>query len=111
MARQKNAVENQILVRDSKGINEEQVKEMKSAFDHFDKNDDGRLDHFEFRACLVSLGYNVDTEEHLVNHNVSCSPLLYFSFDFVAFLLRLSLTHLLISMISQNFLFCSCHSL
>lgn len=44
---------------------------MKSAFDHFDKNDDGRLDHFEFRACLVSLGYNVDTEEHLVNHNVS----------------------------------------
>ena len=71
VARQKNAVENQILVRDSKGINEEQVKEMKSAFDHFDKNDDGRLDHFEFRACLVSLGYNVDTEEHLVNHNVS----------------------------------------
>ncbi|KAL5269854.1 hypothetical protein ACHWQZ_G003356 [Mnemiopsis leidyi] len=69
VARQKNAVENQILVRDSKGINEEQVKEMKSAFDHFDKNDDGRLDHFEFRACLVSLGYNVDTEEHLVNHN------------------------------------------
>ena len=44
---------------------------MKSAFDHFDKNDDGKLDHFEFRACLVSLGYNVDTEEHLVNHNVS----------------------------------------
>lgn len=71
VARQKNAVENQILVRDSKGINEEQVKEMKSAFDHFDKNDDGRLDHFEFRACLVSLGYNVDTEEHLVNHNMS----------------------------------------
>eukprot|EP00116_Pleurobrachia_bachei_P003825 sb/3464087/ len=42
VARQKSAVENQILVRDSKGINEEQVREMKGAFDHFDKNDDGR---------------------------------------------------------------------
>ena len=49
------------------------MKEMKNAFDHFDKNEDGKLDHFEFRACLVSLGYNVDTEEHLANH-VSINP-------------------------------------
>ena len=53
---------------------------MKSAFDHFDKNDDGRLDHFEFRACLVSLGYNVDTEEHLVNHNVWFTNDLFYNF-------------------------------
>ena len=68
--RQRNAVDNQILITESQGMTVEQVVELKGAFSHFDKNNDQVLDHFEFRACLVSMGFNVDTEEHLVNEAV-----------------------------------------
>lgn len=54
-----NEIENQILTRDSKGITEEQLNEFRAAFNHFDKNHNQRLEPREFRACLVSLGYNI----------------------------------------------------
>ncbi|XP_014664565.1 PREDICTED: alpha-actinin, sarcomeric-like isoform X1 [Priapulus caudatus] len=52
-------IENQILLRDSKGISEEQMKEYRISFNHFDKNKSQRLEPNEFKACLLSLGYNL----------------------------------------------------
>lgn len=52
-----NEVENQILLRDSIGITEEQMKELRATFNHFDKNNNNRLDYNEFKQCLVSLGH------------------------------------------------------
>lgn len=50
---------NQILTRDSRGITEEQMKEYKESFNFFDKDGAKKLDRTEFRACLVSLGYDI----------------------------------------------------
>ena len=49
----------QILTRDSKGISNEQMDEFRKSFYHFDKNRTRRLEPKEFKACLVSLGYNI----------------------------------------------------
>ncbi|XP_064623747.1 alpha-actinin-like isoform X3 [Lineus longissimus] len=59
IARAINEVENQILTRDSKGISEEQLTEFRRSFFYFDKNHTQRLEAKEFRACLMSLGYNI----------------------------------------------------
>ncbi|XP_056020706.1 alpha-actinin-like isoform X3 [Ostrea edulis] len=59
VARNINEVENQILTRDSKGISEDQMNEFRVSFNHFDKNRTRRLEPKEFKACLVSLGYNI----------------------------------------------------
>uniref|UniRef100_A0AAQ6ANS8 Actinin alpha 4 n=1 Tax=Amphiprion ocellaris TaxID=80972 RepID=A0AAQ6ANS8_AMPOC len=53
IARTINEVENQILTRDAKGISQEQLYEYRASFNHFDK---------EFKACLISLGYDGDGE-------------------------------------------------
>ena len=50
---------NQILARDSSNISDKQMKEYKESFAHFDKNGNGYLDRIEFRACLLSIGYDV----------------------------------------------------
>lgn len=55
-----NEVENQILMRDSFGVTEEQMKEYRASFNHFDKDQTNRLEKPEFRKCLISLGYNID---------------------------------------------------
>jgi actinin alpha len=52
-------LQNQILTRDSRGITEEQMKEYRDSFNHFDKDGSKKLDHVEFRACLISLGYDM----------------------------------------------------
>jgi actinin alpha len=59
IARATNEVENQILTRDSKGISNEQMDEFRKSYFHFDKNRTRRLEPKEFKACLVSLGYNI----------------------------------------------------
>ena len=59
VARATNEVENQILTRDSKGISNEQMDEFRKSYFHFDKNRTRRLEPKEFKACLVSLGYNI----------------------------------------------------
>jgi actinin alpha len=59
IARSVNEVENQILTRDSKGISNEQMDEFRKSFNHFDKKRNKRLEPKEFKACLVSLGYNI----------------------------------------------------
>ena len=35
--RTRNETENQILIRDSKGLTEDQIKEYRQSFDHFDR--------------------------------------------------------------------------
>ncbi|CAH8611714.1 unnamed protein product [Dicrocoelium dendriticum] len=53
-----NLIENQILTRDSKGLTADQMTDLRTCFRHFDRNDTGRLEPHEFRACLVSLGHS-----------------------------------------------------
>lgn len=62
IARNVNEVENQILTRDSKGITNEQMDEFRKSFFHFDKTRSRRLEPKEFKACLVSLGYNIKND-------------------------------------------------
>lgn len=54
-----NEVENQILTRDSKGITNEQLDEFRKSFNHFDRNKTRKLEPREFKACLMSLGFNI----------------------------------------------------
>lgn len=53
-----NVLENQILLRDSKGITKEQMDDFRKCFNYFDKNSSRQLDPTEFRSCLMSLGYS-----------------------------------------------------
>eukprot|EP00118_Oscarella_pearsei_P024574 m.306337 g.306337 ORF g.306337 m.306337 type:complete len:880 (+) comp41163_c0_seq1:81-2720(+) len=54
-----NDIGNQILTRDTKGISEEKMQELRQSFNHFDKDKSGQLDKNEFKACLLSIGYNL----------------------------------------------------
>ena len=58
----------QILTRDSKGISEDQMNEFRLSFNHFDKNRTRRLEPKEFKACLVSLGYNIRDDRQVGNY-------------------------------------------
>uniref|UniRef100_A0A8C7J8C6 Alpha-actinin-4-like n=1 Tax=Oncorhynchus kisutch TaxID=8019 RepID=A0A8C7J8C6_ONCKI len=60
IARTINEIENQILTRDAKGISQEQLHEYRTSFNHFDKV--RGLMAEEFKACLISLGYDGDAE-------------------------------------------------
>ncbi|XP_035312666.1 alpha-actinin-4 isoform X1 [Cricetulus griseus] len=62
IARTINEVENQILTRDAKGISQEQMQEFRASFNHFDKDHVGALGPEEFKACLISLGYDVEND-------------------------------------------------
>uniref|UniRef100_A0AAR2LPB6 Actinin alpha 3b n=1 Tax=Pygocentrus nattereri TaxID=42514 RepID=A0AAR2LPB6_PYGNA len=62
MARTINEVENQILTRDAKGISQEQLNEFRASFNHFDRRN-GRMDPDDFRACLISMGYDLGEVE------------------------------------------------
>lgn len=61
----------QILTRDSKGISEEQMNEFRVSFNHFDKNRSRRLEPKEFKACLVSLGYNIRDDRQVRKYKYS----------------------------------------
>ncbi|XP_035987438.1 alpha-actinin-4 isoform X1 [Fundulus heteroclitus] len=63
IARTINEVENQILTRDAKGISQEQLYEYRASFNHFDKDHSGALKAEEFKACLISLGYDVENDK------------------------------------------------
>lgn len=69
----------QIIIRDSKGLSEDQMKEFRSSFNHFDKvcqhsfhvhykfvfvlqDRSGQLDKNEFRSVLLSLGYKLGSD-------------------------------------------------
>ncbi|XP_075927646.1 alpha-actinin-1 isoform X1 [Petromyzon marinus] len=63
IARTINEVETQILTRDAKGISQEQMHEFRASFNHFDKDHSGKLGAEEFKACLISLGYDVGNDQ------------------------------------------------
>uniref|UniRef100_A0A672M8S5 Alpha-actinin-4 n=1 Tax=Sinocyclocheilus grahami TaxID=75366 RepID=A0A672M8S5_SINGR len=63
IARTINEIENQILTRDAKGISQEQLHEYRTSFNHFDKvRNSFPMFNPEFKACLISLGYDGDAE-------------------------------------------------
>uniref|UniRef100_A0A7N6FC49 Actinin alpha 3b n=1 Tax=Anabas testudineus TaxID=64144 RepID=A0A7N6FC49_ANATE len=62
IARTINEVENQILTRDAKGISQEQLNEFRASFNHFDRRN-GMMDPDDFRACLISMGYDLGEVE------------------------------------------------
>uniref|UniRef100_A0A674IWJ1 Actinin alpha 1 n=2 Tax=Terrapene triunguis TaxID=2587831 RepID=A0A674IWJ1_9SAUR len=62
IARTINEVENQILTRDAKGISQEQMNEFRASFNHFDRDHSGTLGPEEFKACLISLGYDIGND-------------------------------------------------
>lgn len=59
VSRSINEIENQILTRDAKGISNQKLEEYRRSFLHFDKSRSKRLDPKDFKACLISLGYNI----------------------------------------------------
>ncbi|KAM8793747.1 alpha-actinin-3, partial [Eudromia elegans] len=63
VARSINEVENQILTRDAKGISQEQLNEFRASFNHFDRKRNGMMDPDDFRACLISMGYDLGEVE------------------------------------------------
>ncbi|PIO37882.1 hypothetical protein AB205_0152490 [Aquarana catesbeiana] len=63
VARTINEVENQILTRDAKGISQEQMNEFRASFNHFDRKRNGMMDPDDFRACLISMGYDLGEVE------------------------------------------------
>nr|AAH77752.1 MGC79035 protein [Xenopus laevis] len=63
VARTINEVETQILTRDAKGITQEQINEFRSSFNHFDKKKNRLMENDDFRACLISMGYDLGEAE------------------------------------------------
>ncbi|KAK7939486.1 hypothetical protein WMY93_002812 [Mugilogobius chulae] len=63
IARTISEIENQILTRDAKGISQEQLHEYRTSFNHFDKDHSGALMAEEFKACLISLSYDVENDK------------------------------------------------
>ncbi|XP_074516991.1 alpha-actinin-1 isoform X1 [Sebastes fasciatus] len=59
IARTINEIENQVLTRDAKGISQEQLNEYRASFNHFDRDHSGTLGAEEFKACLISLGFDI----------------------------------------------------
>ncbi|XP_063077903.1 alpha-actinin-2-like [Engraulis encrasicolus] len=74
IARTINEVETQILTRDSKGISQQQLNDYRHSFTHFDRKKKGGMETDDFRACLISMGYDLGETEfarimHLVDPN------------------------------------------
>ncbi|XP_041107813.1 alpha-actinin-2 isoform X1 [Polyodon spathula] len=63
VARTMNEIETQILTRDAKGISQEQMNEFRSSFNHFDRKKKGGMETDDFRACLISMGYDLGEVE------------------------------------------------
>ncbi|XP_043119062.1 alpha-actinin-2b isoform X3 [Puntigrus tetrazona] len=57
IARTINEIETQILTRDAKGISQEQMNEFRSSFNHFDREERGKLRPDKFKACQISFGH------------------------------------------------------
>lgn len=95
-------MENQILTRDAKGISQEQLNEFRASFNHFDRvrrsltrtasslqpgildlnclflplqKRNGMMDPDDFRACLISMGYDLVSPRLLRERHVSAASL------------------------------------
>uniref|UniRef100_A0A3P9A705 Actinin, alpha 2b n=1 Tax=Esox lucius TaxID=8010 RepID=A0A3P9A705_ESOLU len=63
IARTMNEIETQILTRDAKGISQQQMNEFRQSFTHFDRKKKGGMETDDFRACLISMGYDLGESE------------------------------------------------
>uniref|UniRef100_A0A8C5BS45 Actinin, alpha 2b n=1 Tax=Gadus morhua TaxID=8049 RepID=A0A8C5BS45_GADMO len=63
VARTINEIETQVLIRDAKGISQQQMNEFRSSFSHFDRKKNGAMETDDFRACLISMGYDLGEVE------------------------------------------------
>ncbi|KAJ8013642.1 hypothetical protein DPEC_G00031930 [Dallia pectoralis] len=63
VARTMNEIETQILTRDAKGISQQQMNEFRQSFNHFDRKKKGGMETDDFRACLISMGYDLGESE------------------------------------------------
>uniref|UniRef100_A0A9J8D6D3 Actinin alpha 2 n=1 Tax=Cyprinus carpio carpio TaxID=630221 RepID=A0A9J8D6D3_CYPCA len=63
VARTINEIETQILTRDAKGISQKQLNDFRSSFTHFDRKKKGGMETDDFRACLISMGYDLGEAE------------------------------------------------
>lgn len=63
IARTINEVDNQVLMRDAKGISQEQMNEFRASFNHFDRAKKGYLEPDDFAAVLISMGYQLGEQE------------------------------------------------
>ncbi|KAI6237391.1 Calponin actin-binding and Spectrin repeat and EF-hand domain containing protein [Aphelenchoides besseyi] len=57
-----NELENQVLLRDGKGISEEQLNEYRTSFAHFDKDRKG-LTEDQLRSFLISIGHHNEVRD------------------------------------------------
>ncbi|EUB59226.1 Alpha-actinin-2 [Echinococcus granulosus] len=82
-----NEVEVQIMTREAHNISEAQLNDFRRCFNHFDRKRLRRLDLSEFKACLVSLGFNIpntpegDADFRRILANVDPSGSGYITFD------------------------------
>nr|XP_025964734.1 alpha-actinin-2 isoform X5 [Dromaius novaehollandiae] len=84
IARTINEVETQILTRDAKGITQEQMNEFRASFNHFDRNESGKLQSDEFKACLISLGQvgnDLQRKNGLMDHDDFRACLISMGYD------------------------------
>lgn len=53
-------IQNQILSKKNADVSQDELKEFKECFDHFDKDHNGSLERLELDACLKSLGEDLN---------------------------------------------------
>ncbi|ESO09557.1 hypothetical protein HELRODRAFT_97639 [Helobdella robusta] len=68
VSRNINELQNQILMRDSRGISHELIDECRKSFNHFDRSKNQYLEPKEFKACLVSLGRSIRDDKQACHH-------------------------------------------
>ncbi|XP_058261546.1 alpha-actinin-2-like isoform X2 [Hemibagrus wyckioides] len=59
VARTINEIETQIMIRDAKGISQQQLTEFRSSFSHFDRSNLEQVCSTDFKACLILIAYSV----------------------------------------------------
>jgi len=82
------AIQKQILAKQKSEVSAEEVAEFRQCFDHFDKDNNGKLNHHELNACLKSLGedYNDQQLQAVIAEHGAAGEV---AFDqFVAFMVK-----------------------
>lgn len=64
------------MSREAHNVSETQLNDFRRCFNHFDRKRLRRLDLSEFKACLVSLGYNIPNNPQVSPKFIIISDLL-----------------------------------
>jgi len=68
LSRKQKQLEDEIQHKKLRGVTPEQYAEIEMQFKQFDANGNGILEKSEFRACLFSLGYDIDVKTVMVKY-------------------------------------------